>query len=73
MLRESLSLSAGEVLDATFMSASALDDFLAEQVAAASREQVLLSVHFKATMMKVSDPLIFGHAVRAALPGVFAE
>lgn len=72
VLRESLSLSAGEVLDATFMSASALDDFLAEQVAAASREQVLLSVHLKATMMKVSDPLIFGHAVRAALPGVFA-
>lgn len=73
VLRESLTLSAGEVLDATFMSAKALDEFLAAQVAAAAREQVLLSVHLKATMMKVSDPLIFGHALRATLPKTFAE
>ncbi|BDA63593.1 NADP-dependent isocitrate dehydrogenase [Actinomyces capricornis] len=71
VLRESLEVRAGDVLDATFMSARALDAFLAEQVAAASREQLLVSVHLKATMMKVSDPLIFGHAVRAVLPGVF--
>ncbi|TFH52149.1 NADP-dependent isocitrate dehydrogenase [Actinomyces viscosus] len=72
ILRESLPVSAGEVVDATFMSAAALDEFLARQVAAAKDEDLLLSVHLKATMMKVSDPLIFGHAVRAALPGVFA-
>ncbi|RRD30338.1 NADP-dependent isocitrate dehydrogenase [Actinomyces bowdenii] len=73
VLRESLEVRAGDVLDAAFMSARALDAFLAEQVAAASREQLLLSVHLKATMMKVSDPLIFGHAVRAVLPGVLAR
>ncbi|WP_310732069.1 NADP-dependent isocitrate dehydrogenase [Actinomyces sp. 2119] len=72
VLREPLPVTAGEVLDATFMSATALDDFLARQVTAAKDDDVLLSLHLKATMMKVSDPLIFGHAVRAALPGVFA-
>ncbi|WP_127843367.1 NADP-dependent isocitrate dehydrogenase [Actinomyces wuliandei] len=72
VLREPLAVTAGEVLDATFMSATALDDFLARQVAAAKDDDVLLSLHLKATMMKVSDPLIFGHAVRATLPGVFA-
>ena len=72
VLRESLPVSAGEVVDATFMSAAALDEFLAQQVAAAKDEDLLLSVHLKATMMKVSDPIIFGHAVRAALPGVFS-
>ena len=72
VLRESLPVTAGEVVDATFMSAAALDEFLAGQVAAAKDEDLLLSVHLKATMMKVSDPIIFGHAVRAALPGVFS-
>ena len=72
VLRESLPVTAGEVVDATFMSAAALDEFLAAQVAAAKDEDLLLSVHLKATMMKVSDPLIFGHAVRATLPGVFS-
>ena len=72
ILRESLPVSAGEVVDATFMSAVALDEFLTRQVAAAKDEDLLLSVHLKATMMKVSDPLIFGHTVRAALPGVFS-
>lgn len=71
-LRESLPVTAGEVVDATSMSARALDTFLAEQVQQAKSEDVLLSVHLKATMMKVSDPLIFAHAVRACLPGVFA-
>ena len=72
ILRESLPVTAGEVVDATFMSAAALDEFLTRQVAAAKDEDLLLSVHLKATMMKVSDPLIFGHAVRAVLPGVFS-
>lgn len=72
VLRESLPVTAGEVVDSTHMSAAALDAFLAEQVRAAKADDVLLSVHLKATMMKVSDPLIFGHAVRAALPGTFA-
>ena len=72
VLRESLPVTAGEVVDATYMSAAALDAFLAAQVAAAKKEDILFSIHLKATMMKVSDPLIFGHAVRAALPRTFA-
>ena len=64
---------AGEVLDAAVMRRAALDVFLAAQVADAKREGVLFSVHLKATMMKVSDPIIFGHAVRAFFPFVFAE
>ena len=73
VLRDGLETLPGEVVDATVMRAAALDDFLAEQVAAAKREGLLFSVHLKATMMKVSDPVIFGHAVRAALPGVFSS
>ena len=72
VLRESLQVTAGEVVDATCMSSAALDAFLAAQLAAARAEDVLFSIHLKATMMKVSDPLIFGHAVRAALPRTFA-
>jgi isocitrate dehydrogenase len=67
-----LKVLAGEVVDATFMSAPALDAFLAEQVARAKAEDVLFSVHLKATMMKVSDPIIFGHVVRAFFADVFA-
>ncbi|VEG29957.1 NADP-dependent isocitrate dehydrogenase [Actinomyces howellii] len=73
VLRETLPVTAGEVLDATYMSVRELDAFLTEQVAAASAEEVLLSVHLKATMMKVSDPLIFGRAVRAVLPATFSS
>ena len=58
---------AGEVLDAAVLSKSALDAFLAEQVAEAKAQGILFSVHLKATMMKVSDPIIFGHAVRAVV------
>ena len=72
VLKESLPVLAGEVVDATFLSAAALDAFLAEQVARAKAEDVLLSVHLKATMMKVSDPVIFGHAVRAYFADVYA-
>ncbi|WP_029088911.1 NADP-dependent isocitrate dehydrogenase [Brevibacterium album] len=64
---------AGEVVDATFMNAAALDSFLAEQIAAAKEEGVLFSVHLKATMMKVSDPVLFGHVVRAFFPSVFEK
>src|SRR3954471_3846045 len=67
VLRERIGVLAGEVLDAAVMRRAALDAFLAEQVADAKRQGVLFSVHLKATMMKVSDPIIFGHAVRAVV------
>ena len=73
VLRDHLPVTAGEVVDATRMSATALDSFLAAQVAAAKEEDLLLSVHLKATMMKVSDPVIFGHAVAAVIPTTLAE
>ncbi|HLT62384.1 MAG TPA: NADP-dependent isocitrate dehydrogenase, partial [Microlunatus sp.] len=63
VLKDGLKVLAGEVVDGTFMSAAALDAFLAEQVARAKAEDVLFSLHLKATMMKVSDPIIFGVAV----------
>jgi isocitrate dehydrogenase len=66
-------VKAGEVLDAAVMRRAALDEFLSGQVAEAKDQGVLFSVHLKATMMKVSDPIIFGHAVRAYFPDVFAE
>jgi isocitrate dehydrogenase len=65
VLKEETKLLAGEVIDSAVMRAAALDAFLAEQVADAKAQGVLFSVHLKATMMKVSDPIIFGHAVRA--------
>lgn len=64
---------AGEVVDATVLSAAALDAFLADTVAEAKKDGVLYSLHLKATMMKVSDPVIFGHAVRAFFPQTFAK
>jgi isocitrate dehydrogenase len=65
VLKASTPLEAGEIIDAAVMSRAALTDFLDRQVADASEQGVLFSVHLKATMMKVSDPIIFGHAVRA--------
>jgi isocitrate dehydrogenase len=62
-----LKLQAGEVLDATFMSRKALQAFLAKQIEAAQQAGVLFSLHLKATMMKVSDPILFGHAVKVFL------
>ncbi|MGE0159172.1 MAG: NADP-dependent isocitrate dehydrogenase [Gemmatimonadales bacterium] len=73
VLKASLSLEAGEVLDATFMSKRALAQFLGEQIRDAKSKGLLLSLHLKATMMKVSDPVIFGHAVRAYFEDVFAK
>lgn len=71
-MRPELPVLAGEVIDGTFMSAAALDEFLAKQIKAAAADDVLFSVHLKATMMKVSDPIIFGHVVRAYFADVFA-
>ena len=71
VLKDGLKVLEGEVVDSTVMRAAALDTFLAEQIARAKSEDVLFSVHLKATMMKVSDPVIFGHVVRAFLPDVF--
>ncbi|MET9888157.1 NADP-dependent isocitrate dehydrogenase [Streptomyces sp. NPDC006430] len=73
VLRESVPVLAGEVVDAAVMRAAALNTFLAEQIARAKAEGVLFSVHLKATMMKVSDPIIFGHVVRAFFPKTFAK
>ncbi len=64
---------AGEVVDSTFMSARALDAFLADQLARAAKEDILFSVHLKATMMKVSDPIMFGHVVRAYFADVYEK
>ncbi len=72
-LKASLPVLAGEVLDASVMRRAALQAFLTEQVADAKARGVLFSVHLKATMMKVSDPIIFGHAVRAFFADLFAE
>ncbi|MCE0767139.1 NADP-dependent isocitrate dehydrogenase [Pseudonocardia kujensis] len=73
VLKEGLKVLEGEVVDAAVMSVSALNAFLAEQVADAADKGVLFSVHLKATMMKVSDPILFGHAVRAYFKDVFAQ
>ncbi len=73
VLKSGLALQEGEVLDGTFMSAKALDAFLAEQVEAAKKEDVLFSLHMKATMMKVSDPVIFGHGVQAYFKDLLAK
>ncbi|MEK9773928.1 MAG: NADP-dependent isocitrate dehydrogenase, partial [Opitutae bacterium] len=67
LLKEGLTLEEGEVIDASVMSKKALSQFLSEQLEAAISEDVLFSLHMKATMMKVSDPIIFGHCVNAYL------
>jgi isocitrate dehydrogenase len=72
-LKSGIALQAGEIIDATFMSKKALLTFLADQVADARRQGVLFSLHMKATMMKVSDPIIFGHAVQVYFADVFAK
>jgi len=71
ILKEKLSLKAGEVLDAAVMSRKALRQFYAEQIDAAKKEHVLLSLHLKATMMKISDPIMFGHAVSVFFKDAF--
>ena len=73
VLKKSVPVLAGEVVDSSVMNVSALRSFLAEQVAAAKESGVLFSLHMKATMMKVSDPIIFGHGVEVFFADVFAK
>lgn len=71
ILKDNLKLDKNEILDATFMSAKALDEFYAKQIEVCKKENILLSLHLKATMMKVSDPVIFGHAVQVYFKELF--
>ncbi|BBN81426.1 isocitrate dehydrogenase, NADP-dependent [Pseudoalteromonas sp. A25] len=73
VLKASTPLLAGEIIDASCMSISALQEFLASEIASAKDKGVLFSLHMKATMMKVSDPIIFGHAVKVFYKEVFAK
>ena len=71
VLKDGIAVLEGEIVDAAVMRAATLADFLAQQVADAKEQGVLFSVHLKATMMKVSDPIIFGHVVKAYFADVF--
>ena len=73
VLRESVPVLAGEVVDASVMRVAALRSFLATQIGRAKADGILFSVHLKATMMKISDPIIFGHVVRAFFPQTFSR
>jgi isocitrate dehydrogenase len=73
VLKENISLLAGEIIDATTLSIRALLSFLETEIADAKKQNVLFSLHMKATMMKVSDPVIFGHAVKVFFKGLFAK
>ncbi|MCL4133567.1 UNVERIFIED_CONTAM: hypothetical protein GTU68_051750 [Idotea baltica] len=73
VLKNNIDLLEGEIIDATVMSKRALIEFLEEQVEDALDKNVLFSLHMKATMMKVSDPIIFGHAVRVFFKGLFKK
>ncbi len=73
VLKSGVKAKAGEIVDGTFMSAAALRKFYAEKIEEAKREGMLLSVHLKATMMKVSDPILFGHAVEVFFEDVFRK
>ena len=73
VLKENTSLLAGEIIDATTLSKKALLSFLESEIADAKKQNVLFSLHMKATMMKVSDPIIFGHAVKVFFKDLFAK
>ena len=73
VLRDGIALEAGDIMDATFMSCQALVKFLGEQMDDAKAREMLFSLHMKATMMKVSDPIIFGHAVKVFFAPVFEK
>ncbi|CAI8326542.1 MAG: Isocitrate dehydrogenase [NADP] 2 [Polaribacter sp. SA4-10] len=73
VLKENISLLSGEIIDATTLNIKALLSFLETEIADAKRQNVLFSLHMKATMMKVSDPIIFGHAVKVFFKGLFAK
>jgi isocitrate dehydrogenase len=73
VLKDAVPVLAGEIVDGTFLSKAALVQFYAEQVADAKAQGVLFSLHLKATMMKVSDPILFGHGVKVFFADVFAK
>jgi isocitrate dehydrogenase len=73
VLKETTKVQHGEIIDAAVMRRAALDAFLADQITDAKERGVLFSVHLKTTMMRVSDPIIFGHAVRAYFKDLFAQ
>ena len=73
VLKDNIALQAGEVIDAASMSAQALREFLEAEIQDANKQGVLMSLHMKATMMKVSDPIIFGHAVKVYYREVFEK
>ena len=73
VLKESVPVMAGEIVDGTFLSISALEEFIAAQLDDAAAKGVLFSIHLKATMMKVSDPVIFGHVVKVFFAEVFEQ
>jgi len=73
VFRDDVKVAAGDVVDATYMSVKALDAFLLRAVQRAKDENILFSVHLKATMMKVSDPILFGHVVRAFFKDVYDQ
>mmetsp|Transcript_11044 Transcript_11044/g.15865 ORF Transcript_11044/g.15865 Transcript_11044/m.15865 type:complete len:769 (-) Transcript_11044:296-2602(-) len=73
VLKDGLALQAGEVVSSTFMSKNKLVAFLGEQIAEAKQQGVLFSLHLKCTMMKVSDPIMFGHCVKVFFADVFAK
>lgn len=73
LLKDGIKVQAGEVVDAARMSVAKLADFFAAQTAAAKQENILLSLHLKATMMKVSDPIMFGHAVKVYFADLFSK
>ena len=70
-LKDNVTLSAGAVVDATFLSVKVLREFIKSEILEAKKEEVLFSIHLKATMMKVSDPILFGHAVSVFLGPIF--
>ena len=73
VLKDGVKVAAGEAISTTFMDAQALCDFYASEMQAARKEGLLLSLHLKATMMKVSDPIMFGHAVKVFFKNVFTK
>jgi isocitrate dehydrogenase len=73
VLKDKVATLPGEIVDGTFMSVSALRAFYAAQIEAAKSDGLLLSLHLKATMMKVSDPVMFGYAVSVFFADVFAK
>lgn len=73
VLKDGLKLEANEILDATFMDAQKLSEFYTEQIESCKKQDILFSLHLKATMMKVSDPILFGYAVKAYFKELFSE